>query len=81
MIVNDGNKPIDFICQHKMDGTVVPLRVRLRDEDGELKKYTVKRYRDLSDVVYSKFECGIIANGIMKNIIIFSTNGYEWKLI
>ena len=54
----------------------------LTDKEREQQvEYTVKRYRDLSDAVYSKFECGIIANGIMKNITIFSTNGYEWKLI
>lgn len=35
---------IDLICQHTMDGKIIPMRMRLRDEDGELQEYTIKGY-------------------------------------
>lgn len=28
----------DVICQHKKDGTIIPLKLRIEDEDGELQK-------------------------------------------
>ena len=28
-------KSLDVICQFKKDGTIIPLKIRLQDEDGE----------------------------------------------
>ena len=41
-------KPVDVICQHSRDGTIIPLRVRIQDEEGEYQAYTIKGYKDLS---------------------------------
>ena len=41
-------KPVDVICQHSADGTIIPLRIWLTDEDGMKQTYTIKGYRDLS---------------------------------
>ncbi len=38
--------PIDVICQHSRDGTIVPLRIRVRDEDGEYQAYTIRDFRE-----------------------------------
>ncbi len=38
----------DVICLHSKDGTIIPLRVRLVDEDGLQQAYSIKEYRDLS---------------------------------
>ena len=32
-------KPIDTICQHSKDGEIIPLKIRLTDEDGECQEY------------------------------------------
>lgn len=32
-------KSLDVICQFKKDGTIIPLKIRLQDEDGEYQSY------------------------------------------
>lgn len=43
----DINKNIDMICQHKTDGSIVPLKIRMLDDDGAYQEYSVKAYKDL----------------------------------
>lgn len=38
----------DVICQHKKDGTIIPLKLRIEDEDGELQSYSIRSYRPVS---------------------------------
>ena len=33
---------VDVICQHNKDGSMIPMRVRLTDEDGAVQTYTIK---------------------------------------
>jgi len=35
----------DVICQHTKDGRIIPLKIRIQDEDGEMQNYSVKGYR------------------------------------
>ena len=35
---------LDVICQHKKDGVIIPLKIRLQDEYGEYQSYMVKSY-------------------------------------
>ena len=39
----------DVICQHKTDGTIIPLKIRITDEDGEYQVYNIKSYKDVSN--------------------------------
>ena len=77
-------KPIDVICQHSTDGSVIPMRVRVRDEDGGFQTLNVKGYRDYSHNPEYKlpngyqlttydfcFECNIVVFGMRKKIILF----------
>ena len=41
--------PVDVICQYSRDGTIIPIRIRLDDEDGIQRSYKVCGYRELSD--------------------------------
>ncbi len=41
-------REVDVICQHSADGTIIPLRVRITDEDGLRQAFTIKGYKDLS---------------------------------
>ena len=41
-------KEVDVICQHSSDGSIIPLRVRMTDEDGLRQAFTIKEYKDLS---------------------------------
>lgn len=71
-------KRIDLICQHTMDGDIIPLKIRLKDEDGELQEYMVKGYRDLSEYGKYCFECKITVFDTMKLIRIFSPDCKVW---
>lgn len=55
------NQPIDVICQHTTDGKLIPIRIRLTDEDGQRQCFNVKGYRDYSD---SKLKNDITGNPI-----------------
>lgn len=39
--------PIDCIAQHSSDGELIPLRIRLMDDDGEYQSYTITQCRQL----------------------------------
>ena len=41
----------DVICQHKTDGTIIPLKIRITDEDGEYQVYNIKSYKDVEKTV------------------------------
>ncbi|MBR1477067.1 MAG: hypothetical protein IJ608_03790 [Lachnospiraceae bacterium] len=41
-------KFIDVIAQHKQNGKVIPIKVRLRDEVGEIQDYRLAGYMDLT---------------------------------
>ena len=83
---------IDVICQHSSDGTIIPLRVRIKDEEGESHVYNIKGYKDLShrgalelpNGVFVcnnslSFECKIIVFGRQKTIwLYYSLTQHKW---
>ena len=90
------NKKIDMICQHNADGTMIPLKLRMKDEDGAYQEYKIKAYKDLTykgipfdriddSRVHSSditpFECKIECFGHERTIRLFY-NSYEhtWML-
>ena len=93
---SDGNRNIDMICQHNADGSIIPLKLRMLDDDGAYQEYRIRAYKDLSykgnvfdmpDVsrIHSSgiypFECVIECFG-HKRILKLFYNSYEhtWKL-
>lgn len=86
--------PIDVICQHSKDGTIIPLRIRLLDEDGEYQTFTVKGYREVfhqgvNDIpgkayVNDKvrvFDCNITVFGRSKTITLYYEPSQTiWKI-
>lgn len=41
-------KQIDVICQHTKHNRIIPLRIKLEDEDGIEQVYNVKSYKDIT---------------------------------
>lgn len=81
MIITNGTENlIDFICQHKTDGSIIPLRIRLRDEDGEPQEYTVRGYRDVSAYGHVSLECKILVRDTIKMVTVFSGDCKLWKI-
>ena len=85
-------REIDLICCHGMKGEVTPLRLRLKDEDGQYQAYSIREYKNLShqgtkvrpDGVFVTdktlvFECKIIVLGRERIIHLYSNEPYlEW---
>lgn len=40
-------KTADVYCVHQRDGSIIPIRIRIEDEDGESQSYLVKGYRQI----------------------------------
>ncbi|WP_292194489.1 hypothetical protein [Butyrivibrio sp.] len=72
---------VDVICEHKADGSVIPLKFRFMNEDGEYDTFSVKGYRaskrkstyTTPDGIYATdsttiFECMITVLG-MKRVV------------
>ena len=93
-IIED-NKYIDVICQFCKDGRLIPLRLRITDNDDEIHTFTIKQYRDLtpegagtvSDFVNYRnnnhtYECKIEIFDTYKIIKIFY-NSFEqrWRIL
>ena len=71
---------IDLICQHTVEGKIIPLKIRLRDEDGELQEFTVRGYREVSEFSMLNFECVIVVKDTKRSIKIFSPDGLIWRI-
>ena len=87
-------KTVDVICQHSRDGSIIPIRIRTVDEDGEMQSYTIKGYKDLShqgtrsmpDGMYVTdktlvYECNIAVFGRNRMIrLYYEPSGTVWKM-
>ncbi|SCW27292.1 hypothetical protein [Eubacterium ruminantium] len=85
---------VDVICQHSVDGTVIPLRIRLTDEDGQRQVFNIKEYMDIShkgsyttaDGVFVTdnnliFECKILVINMIKKITLYySPFNQSWTM-
>ena len=78
---------VDLICQHSIDGTITPLKIRFKDDDGQWQAYIIKEYKDIShqgtrtmpDGVFITdntiaFECKIKVFNQLKNIRLYYFN-------
>ena len=81
---------LDVICQHNRDGTIIPLKIRLQDADGDRQTYVIKSYRcsGLTEAIktphYSRvrFECKINAFGRDRIVgISFNYCDALWKVL
>jgi len=71
---------IDLICQHTTEGKIIPLKIRLKDEDGEQQEFTVRGYREASEFPMLNYECVIVVRDTKKTIKIFSPDGLIWHI-
>jgi len=88
------SRPIDVICQHTRDGALIPIKIRIQDDEGEFQTYMVKAYKDLSHkgeftlpngVIATHtilpFECIIHVFGREKHLrIYYNVNDCTWRL-
>ncbi|MCR4781276.1 MAG: hypothetical protein K5851_00810 [Lachnospiraceae bacterium] len=85
---------VDVICEHKADGTIIPLKFRLLNEDGEYDKYKISGYRQISapgayttpDGIMASshtyiFECFVVVLNTKRYVrLYYEANWGKWKL-
>ena len=90
------NRNIDMICQICADGTIIPMKMRVVDDDGAHQEFKIKSYKNLTykgnvfnlpDVGpvcttgICPFECKIDVFGVEKTINLFyNVNYHIWVL-
>ena len=75
---------VDVICEHKSDGTIIPMHFQIIDEDGTYQRFTIKGYLEnkidgtytTKDYVYVTkeakiFECKINVLGYKKFVRLY----------
>ncbi|WP_029319117.1 hypothetical protein [Butyrivibrio sp. AE3004] len=90
-VIND----VDVICEHKADGSIIPLRLRFMNDDGEYETFTIKGFREAEkrgthtteDGIYVGdstfiFECLIISMGMKRIVRIYydPRTGSKWRM-
>lgn len=92
--LTENNNFIDVICQYTTDGRVIPLKIRVKDEDGVYQTFMIKAYKELSHpgaykspygtLSHSRnwsFECKIQVFNIIKQITLcFNSEDNLWKI-
>ena len=93
-IIYQGKK-LDVICQHTREGRIIPMKIRLQDEDGVFQEYLIKSYKDVtqhstiqqSEGIFVRgfiwtFECKIIVFGQLRPIRLqYNSHENLWKLL
>ncbi len=86
---------IDVICQHTRSAKIIPIRIRITDEDGEIQNYSIQSYKDISrpgeyqlpNMVRVErfdyiFECRILVFGNLKTIkIMYNCRENLWRIL
>ena len=89
-----GDTAVDVICQHSKDGRIMPIKVRVKDEDGEYQIYSIKNFREVPkqgayttiDGKYisnsvTVFECQIVSFGRKRQIrLYYSDNDGKFSM-
>ena len=89
------DKIVDVIALFKRDGSIIPMRLQLVDEDGMEQAFTIKGYYVSNDYYHNwkknedkinldtviQYTCKIEVLGIIKsiNLLYFTKSGF-WKL-
>lgn len=85
---------VDVICEYKADGSIIPMRFRLMNDDGVFEAYTIKGYRQLfrKDVyttpdgvtVCSRdrvYECRVVILDMYRTVrLYFNCDKNSWKI-
>ncbi len=75
---------VEVLALHKKDGKIIPVRVRMIDENGEPQEFKIKQYKDVSGLgarampdgmhicdSLCAYECYIEVNGMRRLIRLY----------
>ena len=46
-------KDVDVICQIKSDGSIIPIRIKIEDEEKQIQIFNIKRYKPPKECLQS----------------------------
>lgn len=95
MICMDTSQSIDVICQFNKDGTIIPIKIRLQDENGEMQSYVIHGYIEyppgsnyklpggfMATNTIHIFKCKIHCFGHEKILhMFFNSSSSQWNLV
>jgi phage gp36-like protein len=87
------NEPAEVICQHCLDGSIMPIKMRITDESGERQQYSVKAFRELATgegstengkipatATLRRFDCKISVFESPKDVTLYyNANSGKWS--
>lgn len=73
---------IDVICQIKSDGSMIPIRIKVEDNEQQLQIFNIKRYKPLKSYInFLDFDCIIEVFKIEKMIKLrYVINEHKWLI-
>lgn len=84
---------IDVICQHCKNGSIIPIKIKVQDEEQIYQIYKILSYRELTQanvllpneaIVTSnilRYECKIEVFGMMKRIVLhYDKSQVKWYI-
>jgi len=91
----DLSQSLDVICQFNQDGSIIPIKIRLKDESGELQSYVIRGYMEYppgSEYTLPAgisatnsihvFKCKVLCFGREQILhMYFNANNSQWNLI
>ncbi len=89
------DRKLDVYCLFRNDGIVLPIRIRLFDDDGERQDFAVHRYKLIdgsgtacipSSEIFQRgtvtFDCEIEVFGIRKVLrLLYTATDMQWRLL
>lgn len=73
-------RSVEVIVQYTKDGTIIPLRIKLEDEDGMTQVFNIKSYREIR-AFSGKHDFEVKVNILnMERIIRLFFDGKQWFL-
>ncbi|MBQ3797719.1 MAG: hypothetical protein II842_15820 [Butyrivibrio sp.] len=86
---------VDVICEHKADGSIIPMRLRFMNSDGEYETYNIRSFRKsdkkgthtTADGIYAAdstciYECMVVVMDMKRVIRLYydPKNSTKWRL-
>lgn len=92
--VEEKDTSVDVICQHRRDGSIIPIKLRIEDDNGEFQTYQIRAYKDLKTYgeytmpnyvtaksAIHRFECKVVVFNEEKRIFLYyNTFDNKWRV-
>lgn len=78
----DRTRPAEVITQFTTDGKIIPIRIKLKDDDGAYQTYSIKGYKELThyDCVLT-YACKISVFDKIRIIkLIYQSHDCKWYI-